>query len=331
MVCKITTNEEQLAGHSQRARHLWIVDAGASHHICFEKSLFKTLNKNHQVSIQAGTSTTTSHGRGQVDLDIDGYTLSLYGALYAPQLRFNLLSTECLRRENFIGYDSIPNTLYNGENDSVIAIADSSSGIPIISTNSSIPIHLPEGSSTWLLAGQFEPSLYLTAEGVVVHGQYNFSPQYFGIVIHSLYMATATSASYSQYEIKLNKVRDWYLMKIKPNNSSAGQLSRALLSNMGYDDSNNLFETAAIGVNVDNQVQTALGFSKADGKDFISARILLLRSIRVLESENRFDTFEYGLLAAELSAGIGIVQPYTLFWSLPYTLACTVKSILALF
>jgi hypothetical protein len=90
-----------------------------------------------------------SQGRGHVDLDADGYTLSLYGVLYAPQLRFNLLSTECLRRESFIGYDSIPNTLYNGEDDSVIAVADSSSGIPIINTNPSIPIHRPEGSSTF--------------------------------------------------------------------------------------------------------------------------------------------------------------------------------------
>ena len=91
-----------------------------------------------------------SQGRGQVDLDVDGHTLSLYGVLYAPQLRFNLLSTECLRRESFIGYNSIPNTLYNGEDDSVITVADSSSGIPIIDTNhSDTAYHLPEGSSTF--------------------------------------------------------------------------------------------------------------------------------------------------------------------------------------
>src|SRR5271170_467209 len=85
----------------------------------------------------------------QIDLDIDGYTLPLYGVLYVPQLRFNLMSTECLRRENYIGYNSIPNTLYNGEDDRVIAVADSSSGIPIINTNPSIPACLPEGSSTY--------------------------------------------------------------------------------------------------------------------------------------------------------------------------------------
>ena len=92
---------------------------------------------------------SSSHGRGQINLDIDGHSLSLHGVLYAPQLRFNLLSTECLRRENFIEYNSIPNTLYSGEDDSVITTADSSSGIPIINTNPSSPIHLPEGSSTF--------------------------------------------------------------------------------------------------------------------------------------------------------------------------------------
>src|SRR5271167_1667967 len=98
MICKITANEEQLARHT-RAPHLWIVDAGASHHICFDKSLFWSFDEDYHVPIQAGTSTTTSQGRGQIDLDIDGQILSLYGVLYAPQLQFNLLSTECLRRE----------------------------------------------------------------------------------------------------------------------------------------------------------------------------------------------------------------------------------------
>src|SRR5271156_5760010 len=141
--------EEQLTDHVPQAPHLWLIDAGASHHICNEKSLFRNLDEDYQVTIQAGTSTTKSQGRGQIDLDIDGYSLTLYGVLYAPQLRFNLLSTECLRRENFIGYNSIPNVLYNGEDDSVIAIADSSSGISIINIGSSIPIHHPEGSSTY--------------------------------------------------------------------------------------------------------------------------------------------------------------------------------------
>ncbi len=139
-----------MTDHPQRAPHLWIVDTGASHHICFKRSQFRTFDKNYQVPIRAGTSTTMSQGRGPVDLDVDGHTLSLHGVLYAPQLRFNLLSTECLRRESFIGYNSIPNTLYNGEDDSVITVADSSSGIPIINTNpSDNEANLPEGSSTF--------------------------------------------------------------------------------------------------------------------------------------------------------------------------------------
>jgi hypothetical protein len=101
------------------------------------------------VPIQAGTSTTRSKGRGQVDLDLDGCIVFLYGVLYAPQLRFNMLSTECLRRENYIGYNSIPNVLYSGEDGTAIIEAGSSSGIPIINTNPSIPIHHPEGSSTY--------------------------------------------------------------------------------------------------------------------------------------------------------------------------------------
>src|SRR6516162_5600367 len=140
-ICTIAIDQEQLADHPQRSPHLWIIDTGASHHICFKKSLFKTLKK-YQVPVKAGTSTTTSIGRGKVDIIVDDHTITLYDVLYVPQLRFNLISTECLRRENFIGYNSIPNTLYNGEDGSVITTADSSSGIPIVNTN---PYHL-EGS-----------------------------------------------------------------------------------------------------------------------------------------------------------------------------------------
>src|SRR6266480_5877854 len=142
-ICTITIDQQQLADHPQRSPHLWIVDAGASHHICFEKSLFKTFEK-YKVPVKAGTSITSSIGCGQVDLTVDGHTLTLHGVLYVPQLRFNLLSTECLRRESFIGYDSLPNTLYYGEDEEIITSADSSSGIPIIDTNP-----YSEGSSTF--------------------------------------------------------------------------------------------------------------------------------------------------------------------------------------
>ena len=121
-VCTITIDQELLADHPERSPHLWIVDTGASHHICFDKSLFKTYQK-YRVPVKAGTSTTTSFGRGQIDLTLDSHTLTLHGVLHVPQLRFNLLSTECLRRESFIGYDSLPNTLYYGEDEEIIITA----------------------------------------------------------------------------------------------------------------------------------------------------------------------------------------------------------------
>jgi hypothetical protein len=151
-ICRLTIDDQRLPDRRlPLALYLWIIDAGASHHICIDKSLFRTFDEDYRVPIQAGMSVSTSQGRGQVDLKINGHTLTLYGVLFAPQLRFNLLSTECLRRENFIGYNSIPNTLYSGEDNSVIATADSSSGIPIINTNPSCPdtIGLPEGSSVF--------------------------------------------------------------------------------------------------------------------------------------------------------------------------------------
>jgi hypothetical protein len=53
MVCKTAANEEQLAGY-KRAPHLWIINIGASYHICFEKSLFCSFDEDYHVYIQAG-------------------------------------------------------------------------------------------------------------------------------------------------------------------------------------------------------------------------------------------------------------------------------------
>jgi hypothetical protein len=78
MICKTTVDDEQLPDRTLRAPHLWIIDTGASHHMSFERSLFRTFEDYH-VPIQAGMSTTTSQGRSQVDLDVDGHLLSLYG------------------------------------------------------------------------------------------------------------------------------------------------------------------------------------------------------------------------------------------------------------
>jgi hypothetical protein len=60
-----------------------------------------------------------------------------------------LILTEYLRRENFISYNSILNVLYNGEDNSMIAIVNLFFGILIINVNLSIPISLSKGSSTY--------------------------------------------------------------------------------------------------------------------------------------------------------------------------------------
>jgi hypothetical protein len=57
-----------------------------------------------------------------------------------------LLLTEYLRRESFIDYNNILNTLYNREDNNVIITTNLSSGISIVNTN---PILYFKGSSTF--------------------------------------------------------------------------------------------------------------------------------------------------------------------------------------
>jgi hypothetical protein len=70
-----------------------------------------------------------------------------------------LILTEYLRRKNFISYNSISNILYNGEDNSIIAIIDLSSGILIINVNLLIPTSLSEGSSTYYYKVTIRPIL----------------------------------------------------------------------------------------------------------------------------------------------------------------------------
>jgi len=76
----------------------WIVDSGASHHLCLERSSFhalKCLDKLTAISHGNGSSLDAT-GHGHINISsIDNYCLSIE-ALYVPGLTYNLLSVGAL-------------------------------------------------------------------------------------------------------------------------------------------------------------------------------------------------------------------------------------------
>jgi hypothetical protein len=64
--------------------------------------------------------------------------LTLYDALYAPDIKINAISTQYLVQDNGVGYISWPHRLFNIDTTAIIIKADSSSGLSIINLNRKI-------------------------------------------------------------------------------------------------------------------------------------------------------------------------------------------------
>ena len=73
----------------------WIVDTGASDHICHNEDLFfniRVLTKSSMVTLPNGKRMTVTHA----STIIVNHTLALYGVLYIPNFKYNLLSVSKL-------------------------------------------------------------------------------------------------------------------------------------------------------------------------------------------------------------------------------------------
>lgn len=78
----------------------WIIDSGATHHVCHDKSIFSSLSDtvNRSVSLPTGLGIKIV-GIGQVKLD---ESMILNNVLYIPDFRLNLLSVSQLTKD--LGY-----------------------------------------------------------------------------------------------------------------------------------------------------------------------------------------------------------------------------------
>jgi len=127
---------------------LWVVDTGATHHICMDRQLFKHL-EDYSIVINTANSTSISKGRGVIILTIKKHSIEFQNVLYDPNIKINVISTERLRIDNGIGFDSYPNHLYHGATKEIIVEADSSSGLPLLNVLKAPPRDRIEACRTY--------------------------------------------------------------------------------------------------------------------------------------------------------------------------------------
>src|SRR5207302_6046259 len=76
---------------------VWVIDSGASHHMCYEKNLFRTLQALPtpiRISMGDGSSIIAT-ASGIISLQLPSTSISIQ-ALFVPQLQYCLLSVSRL-------------------------------------------------------------------------------------------------------------------------------------------------------------------------------------------------------------------------------------------
>ena len=112
-MCSISVSFERLFDYVDISLDLWVVDTGATHHICMDINLFKHL-EDYSIVINTANSTSISKGRGVIILTIGKHSIELQNVLYDPDIKINVILTERLRIDNGIDFNSYPNHLYHG-------------------------------------------------------------------------------------------------------------------------------------------------------------------------------------------------------------------------
>lgn len=116
-------------GRQQFKNNNWILDSGASSHMCSDKKLFSSLKKyNQKVFIASGENVEAS-GIGEVNLKSFGTNITLSNVLFVPVLNSNFLSVSKIIK-NGCRVQFADNKAYvNSVNNELILIADLQNGI----------------------------------------------------------------------------------------------------------------------------------------------------------------------------------------------------------
>jgi hypothetical protein len=77
----------------------WIIDTGTSHHFCAHKEWYQ-MYKDLITNISTTEPSIQAEGVKTVQLPIEDYELALQNIIHMPDLPFNILSAERLKKNN---------------------------------------------------------------------------------------------------------------------------------------------------------------------------------------------------------------------------------------
>jgi hypothetical protein len=118
-----------------RPQSVFIIDSGATHHFTFQKNLLRNF-RIWKIDVNTADSSCPSQGIGDIHLNFEDYDLILKNVIYSPFLLVKVISTERLKKDNYVKYSNWPNRLFDGGTEKTIMRTDISSRI------STVPINL---------------------------------------------------------------------------------------------------------------------------------------------------------------------------------------------
>lgn len=103
--CKGTKKEAVMSMSSHenvRASNMWVLDSGASSHMCNDAKLFSTINKGEQTVTLASGDFVVAKGIGSVSVKTRVRDITLTDVLYVPSLHGNFLSVSKILQHGFL-------------------------------------------------------------------------------------------------------------------------------------------------------------------------------------------------------------------------------------
>jgi hypothetical protein len=106
--------------------------------------------RTYEVDIIIANRSTKSAGIGNIKMVFKDYILMLYDVVYILILKVNIISPEQLKTRNYVGYIYwFPNRLFNGNTQKTIVEADLLSGLPVISSRTTLINHINAARLHW--------------------------------------------------------------------------------------------------------------------------------------------------------------------------------------
>ncbi|XP_071933991.1 uncharacterized protein [Coffea arabica] len=87
---------------SKISSEAWLIDSGCTHHMAYDESIFKELDKSYISKVKIGNGDCIGvKGKGNVVIDYGSDTKIIYDVLYVPEINQNLLSVGQLLEKNY--------------------------------------------------------------------------------------------------------------------------------------------------------------------------------------------------------------------------------------